>query len=316
MNPRGKIQNRKTSKKANRKMNSIQLKTNNSVEIEQWERDLADRIFGKRCQEKEVEPTFSIQHPEDEATKEDLNKQAEEKETNAEQKEAVPDIIETSMREIKEKEDQYKCNDCKIRFENKNNLRDHVCNTQEDEEKEARKLPESGEAGEEEKNSEAKEAVHNPSGITENKLNNEPENLIVINTDKEKELSLFEKMDKIEAVIVDVINQEEEYITQLLQNEPQKYVEIEAEDCFLVLCKDCTMPLIVHGEDHQIVFNKKRITVETDLFHEATEIIEIEICNLKAFKVAGEKIEAIHAGVTYTVVHVFYGKYRRRGNFR
>ena len=100
MNPKGgKIQSRKTSKKANRKMNLIQLKTNNSVEIEQWERDLADRIFGKRCQEKEVEPTFSIQHPEDEATKEDLNKQAGEKETNAEPKEAIrdpSDITETT----------------------------------------------------------------------------------------------------------------------------------------------------------------------------------------------------------------------------
>ena len=84
-------------------MNSIQLTTNYSVEIEQWERDLADRIFGQRCQEKKVKPTFSIQHPEDEATKEDLNKQARKKETNAEQKEAVPDTIETSMREIKEK---------------------------------------------------------------------------------------------------------------------------------------------------------------------------------------------------------------------
>ena len=36
MNPRRKIQGRKTSKKANRLMNSIQFKTNNSVEIEQW----------------------------------------------------------------------------------------------------------------------------------------------------------------------------------------------------------------------------------------------------------------------------------------
>ena len=35
MNPREKIQNRKTRKNANRKMNSIKLKANNSVEIEQ-----------------------------------------------------------------------------------------------------------------------------------------------------------------------------------------------------------------------------------------------------------------------------------------
>ena len=82
MNPRRKIQGRKTSKKANRLMNSIQFKTNNSVEIEQWERDLADRIFGKRCQEKEVEPTISIPHPEDEDTNEDPNKLVELSETS------------------------------------------------------------------------------------------------------------------------------------------------------------------------------------------------------------------------------------------
>ena len=133
MNPKRKIQGRKTSKKANRKMN---LK---------WERDLVNRVLGPR-------PTFSSQHPEDEATNEDLNELVElsetsddetirmpesgeacEKETNGEPKEVVPDhsdITETSERELKVKEDQYECKDCKLKSENKNNLRNHVCNTQ------------------------------------------------------------------------------------------------------------------------------------------------------------------------------------------
>ena len=132
-----KIQGRKTSKKANRKMN---LK---------WERDLVNRVLGPR-------PTFSIQHPEDEATNEDLNELVElsetsddetirmpesgeacEKETNAEPKEVVPDpsdITEKSERELKVKEDQYECKDCKLRFQNKNYLRGHICKTHEGDE--------------------------------------------------------------------------------------------------------------------------------------------------------------------------------------
>ena len=79
MNPKEKIQGRKTSKKANRK-------TKNSVEITQWERDIADKIIGQRCQKKEVEPTISIPHPEDEVTKKDLNKLVELHETSDDEK--------------------------------------------------------------------------------------------------------------------------------------------------------------------------------------------------------------------------------------
>ena len=181
MNPRKKIQTRKTSKKANQKMNT---RTNNSVEVRQWERDLFDKITGRKYQKKEMEPTISIPHPEDEVTKEDLNKLVALSETSDNETitkttdNAVylpafrsligPDTngtIETSMRELEEKEDQYECKDCKLRFENKNNLRDHVCNTQEGEEMKGALI------------------------AKEDKLNNEPENLIVINTDEEKEIN-------------------------------------------------------------------------------------------------------------------------------
>ena len=59
--------------------------------------------------------------------------EAGEKETNAEPKEVVPDtndITETSERELKVKEDQYECKECKLKLENEKNLRDHVCKTQ------------------------------------------------------------------------------------------------------------------------------------------------------------------------------------------
>ena len=171
MNPKIKIQGRKTSKKANRKMD---LK---------WERDLVNRVLGPR-------PTFSIQHPEDEATNEDLNELVElsetsddeikirmpesdeacEKETNAKPKEVVPDqsdITENSERELKVKEDQYECKECKLRFENKNYLRGHIYKTHEGEEMKGALI-----------------ALI----AKEDKLNNEPENLIVINTDEEKKV--------------------------------------------------------------------------------------------------------------------------------
>ena len=45
MDPKRKIQGRKTSKKANKKMNT---KTNNSVFIRQWERDLFEKITGQK----------------------------------------------------------------------------------------------------------------------------------------------------------------------------------------------------------------------------------------------------------------------------
>ena len=53
----------------------------------------------------------------------------------------------------------------------------------------------------------------------EDKLNNEPENLIVINTDKEKKLSLSEKMYKAE----DEIIKQEENITKGCEDQPEKY---------------------------------------------------------------------------------------------
>ena len=81
MNPKEKIQGRKTSKKANRK-------TKNSVEITQWEKDKlwADKIINQRCQKKELEPTISIPHPEDEVTKKDLSKLVELHETSDDEK--------------------------------------------------------------------------------------------------------------------------------------------------------------------------------------------------------------------------------------
>ena len=49
---------------------------------------------------------------------------------HAETKEAPNNITKTSIKELKVKEDQYECKDCNMKLENKNNLRNHICNTQ------------------------------------------------------------------------------------------------------------------------------------------------------------------------------------------
>ena len=98
MNPREKIQNKKSSKKSNKKKDS----------------------------EREVK-------------NENLNKTDEQSEMMNEE---ILRSARKIMRELNEKEDQYECIDCKLRFANQNILKDHVCNNQEDEEKEVRKLPE------------------------------------------------------------------------------------------------------------------------------------------------------------------------------
>ena len=190
-------------------MNLIQLKTNNSVEIE----DLVDKVMGQKCQEKEVEPTISIPHPEDEATNEDLNKlvelsetsddetirkmpesgEAYEKETNAEPKEVVPDqsdITETSERELKVKEDQYECKDCKLKSENKNNLRNHVCNTQ-IKLKSVTDHEAHRQSNDNKENAKVKvdDEIKGALIAKEEEKDKETENLIVINTDEEKKLN-------------------------------------------------------------------------------------------------------------------------------
>ena len=165
-----------------------------------------------KLQKKEVEPTFSIQHPEDEATNEDLNKlvelsetsdnetvrmpesgQACEKETNAEPKEVVPDysdITENRKRELKVKEDQYECKDCKLKSENKNNLRHHVCNTQKKlkfitDHEANRQSNDNKEYAKLTVDDEMKGALF----AKEDEKDKKPENLIVINTDEEKKLN-------------------------------------------------------------------------------------------------------------------------------
>ena len=119
-------------------------------------------------------------HPEDEVTNEDLIKLVELSQTNDDEtirkmpesgeaceKDNENDEENVQAKHIQsthEKESQYECKDCKLKLENKNNLRDHVCNTQGGEEMKGALI------------------------AKEDKLNNEPENLIVINTDEEKEI--------------------------------------------------------------------------------------------------------------------------------
>ena len=83
-----------------------------------------------------------------------------------------------------------------------------------------------------------------------------------------------DKIKDVKVIIMDGINKEQEYIANLLQNEPGKYLERVDEDYYLTLCKKCLFPWIVHQqgeEDHQIILNKKRIIVEEDLYNEVRE---------------------------------------------
>ena len=107
------------------------------------------------------------------------------------------------------------------------------------------------------------------------------------------------KIEKVKDIIMYGIKQEQEYLTNLLQIEPEKYLERENDHYYLTFCKKCLIPWIVHqheGEDeyHQIVFNKKRTIIDEDLQVEARNIIEEKIMELKAYKEACEKLQAIH----------------------
>ena len=107
------------------------------------------------------------------------------------------------------------------------------------------------------------------------------------------------KIEKVKDIIMYGIKQEQEYLTNLLQIEPEKYLERENDHYYLTFCKKCLIPWIVHqheGEDeyHQIVFNKKRTIIDEDLQVEARDIIEEKIMELKAYKEACEKLQTIH----------------------
>ena len=74
-----------------------------------------------------------------------------------------------------------------------------------------------------------------------------------------KNIKKAARMEKVRDIIMYEIKQEQEYLTNLLQNEPEKYLERENENYYLTFCKKCLFPWIVHqqegeGEDHEIFF--------------------------------------------------------------
>ena len=122
MNPRRKIQNKKSSKKSNQKTHAKTNAVSNRMQIER-----EDDQFHEKMHSQPWYLELKKKDSEREVKNENLNKPDEQSEIMNEE---ILRSARKIMRELNEKENQYECKLCKLRFENKNNLRDHICNTQ------------------------------------------------------------------------------------------------------------------------------------------------------------------------------------------